>query len=549
MNCHSLLMLIIGSQVIRQNLCSLETFCDIYAQQKKELLELGRPPSDYNNSVYTTWEISAKQIQSLSATDTNAEYALELLQTFAFMHFDGISENIFERAKKNTLDYVDGSMFSATATNRRMLSGWDPLTIAKALKILLDFSLITINGSRQISMHPLVHEWSRERNSTSEREHAWETAVSTMAMSIYIGTSKEENKHRLELLPHIDACLNSPDGKRLMFNDGLRIQERYLIVDKFALVYEEADRDHNALELHSRNATFMNLILQIDDPYIVHAKRRSAYCLAKLGRFEAAAELQESVLETVRQKTGENELGTSTLYLVQELAGIYKRWGNFDKALVMLEEVVQGCTRTFGPLAERTWDAKVPLASCLWCLGRCREAAEMQEKILEHAPTLDVMEGLVLSYYDLGKKRMARKMQEQVVVETRQQYGEFHPRTLACKSLAMSTSRWMDPRTGVEARKKDLEIIEANLGELHHATLRAIENLADGYFIRGSLEKARQIQMRAVNISIQLYGSDHPITLSRKRDLAYTEKVITLRKIVYWWIPDRILAKFLFGEL
>lgn len=43
--------------VIRQQICSLESFCDLYTDRKRDLLESGRskPSSQYQHSVYTTW--------------------------------------------------------------------------------------------------------------------------------------------------------------------------------------------------------------------------------------------------------------------------------------------------------------------------------------------------------------------------------------------------------------------------------------------------------------------------------------------------------------
>ena len=528
---------------MRQNLCSLETFCDVYTQQKKQLLESGRPPSDYENSVYTTWEISVQQIQILSATDPHAEYALELLQTFAFLHFDGISEDIFERAKNNTWDIVEASMFIATSTNRLMPSGWDPLTLAKTLKILLDFSLITVDDSRRISMHPLVHEWSGERMSTTQREHAWESAVSTMAMSIHLHMNhlEGESKHRLRLLNHIDACLNSPEGKKFMFAGGLRAKERYLIVSKFAAVYEEADRRQSALELYCKTVRSEQLILQIETPRILYTNSRIACCLGLLRRFEEAVQLQEGILKFAQQNTRPNELPIRTWEVSRELADLYIGWEKYDAAFGILVEIVQDCEQAFGANDERTWSAKKSLAHCLYRLDRSKEAVKIQEGLVQYAPTPEHLNCLALSYIDLGQRKKARKLYEQAIVDLRSRYGELHPRTLQCKVTAMSASRWMTSKTGIEGRIKDLEITEVNLGELHYATITAMSTLAEGYLQSGYLEKARHVQRRAVDCSIRLYGSDNQRTIVEMKDLARIERAITARKLCYWWIPNRWL--------
>ena len=482
-----------------------------------------------------------KQIQIRSATDTNAAYALELLQMFSFLHFDGISEQMFERASKNR--HGKGAMFSATEINRMMPFGWDQLALGKTLKILLDFSLITIDDSRRISMHPLVHEWSRDRMTLKERENACERAMATIAPSIYWRYLVEDVKHAQSLVPHIDACLDSPEGKRIMFADGLDMGERFNMIHLFASVYEDACRYHHAIDLHRRNLRLKRLILPSDNPYVLHTRRRLAFCLGKLYKFDEAVQIQESVLEIVRQGTGENELKNCTLWVMRELADMYINWGKYEKSLVMLEEVVHGCIRTYGADEEITWVAKSSLAYCLYCLNRDREAVKIREEILQHRNTFTNMEHLAHSYAEIGEKKKARKLQQHVLAEKTLRYGEFHPSTLKTKADLMSDSRWMDRKSGIEARKKDLEIMEETLGELNNTTIRAMSNLAERYLERGLTLKAKQVQMRAVSCAIKLYGNDHPTTIWGEKRLTVMKRIIIARKIFYWWLPDRVYAK------
>ena len=515
----------------------------MYTQEKKQLLELGRPPRDYENSVYTTWEISLNQIQILSATDRHAVYALELLRTISFMHFEGISEQIFERARKNLWDYVEGNMFSDTETAKIMSSGWNQLTLVKTLKILLDFSLITVDDCRRISMHPLVHEWSRQRMSLTEREQAWQMAVSTLAMSIYAGgCSDEEIKHKIMINPHIDACLDSPEGKKLMFADGLRVVERYLIIDKFAEAYEESARTHHALALHSRNSRLKRLLLPSDNPSVLYTGRRQAYCLGELCRYEEAVKLQESIVEIMRLKTGASSPEAIIFCVMRELAVFYVGWGKYEKGLGMLEEIVHSCHQTVGADDEITWDVKHSLAYCLYRLDRTKEAIKIQKQILQHSPSPKRIHALALFYTDLGKKAKARKLQAPAIEEMISKYGEYHPWTLEHRTSALNASRFMEKKTGIDARLENLEILEANLGELHQNTILAMVVLADGYIDRGFPLKSRQMRRRAVDCSIRLYGNDHPQTTALKKDLALIERAIATRKICYWWLPDSIFA-------
>lgn len=81
------LAIIQAGAAIRQGICSLEAFCDLYSQQKRHLLEIGRPKENmyYQYPVFTTCDISIQKVKEVN--DSHAELALELLHLFSFMHF------------------------------------------------------------------------------------------------------------------------------------------------------------------------------------------------------------------------------------------------------------------------------------------------------------------------------------------------------------------------------------------------------------------------------------------------------------------------------
>lgn len=95
------LAIVQAGAIIRQGICSLDGFCDLYARHKKKLLESSctNERKDYPYSVFTTWNISIQQIERMA--DVYSKLALDLLRIFSFMHFSEIQESIFERACQN----------------------------------------------------------------------------------------------------------------------------------------------------------------------------------------------------------------------------------------------------------------------------------------------------------------------------------------------------------------------------------------------------------------------------------------------------------------
>jgi hypothetical protein len=131
--------------------------------------------------------------------DSHAELALELLRLFSFMHFEGISIDIFQRAGTNSElleDFHGGSIFKETMVAKVMAGSWDPLLFRQALKLLIAFSLIPMDGTKGISMHPLVHEWSRDRMSATDQVRAWRATASILSMSIRFEYSSPHWQYR-----------------------------------------------------------------------------------------------------------------------------------------------------------------------------------------------------------------------------------------------------------------------------------------------------------------------------------------------------------------
>ncbi|MCJ1344487.1 hypothetical protein MMC31_002690, partial [Peltigera leucophlebia] len=107
---------------IRQGLCGIEEYCDF---------------------VYTTWEISIAAIEKMgSDTSHNAE----LLRVFCFLHYDGISEEIFEQAWSKIYERGDLPQDIANVfymqPQQQTAKEWDPATIREAAVLLASFSLI-----------------------------------------------------------------------------------------------------------------------------------------------------------------------------------------------------------------------------------------------------------------------------------------------------------------------------------------------------------------------------------------------------------------------
>lgn len=216
--------------VIRQGLYSFEEYCDAYKNRRKELLNLqpAQASSDYQYTVYTTWEISVISIRNVAARSTNgcdeasttATNALDLLNLIGFCHFDGIEEKIFESFHLNIREsgkkypWWATKVFSIFRENPTL--DWDPLPFRQAASLLRSYSLIQITDNT-ISLHPLVHSWTRDSLDAKTHLHQWTISLTTLAMAV----EGEDGTYHYErrLLPHVRSCLDKGDLDDFLVED------------------------------------------------------------------------------------------------------------------------------------------------------------------------------------------------------------------------------------------------------------------------------------------------------------------------------------------
>ncbi|KDR74329.1 hypothetical protein GALMADRAFT_1335039, partial [Galerina marginata CBS 339.88] len=99
---------------IASGLCNIDDYLYLYSQKRQQLLSdssfMG--VSEYNRTVYSTWELSFKEIESRAQRNSKlnsvqvqaAQNAIFILEIFAFLHHTNIDRSIFINAAKGFRD-------------------------------------------------------------------------------------------------------------------------------------------------------------------------------------------------------------------------------------------------------------------------------------------------------------------------------------------------------------------------------------------------------------------------------------------------------------
>ncbi|KAM7183303.1 hypothetical protein V8F33_013665 [Rhypophila sp. PSN 637] len=558
------LALIQAGTCVYRGVCKLGGYLDIHSEArrkiaKKELSTGTNQPGNTIATVYSTFDVSLglllKQPVAISRQD-----ASDLLSIFGFFHFEFIPLDIFSRAvMKREAELNSQSSPAKSWTSvlvqvaiRRLsppvtLPGFlkpidgklDKYRIDWALAELQSLSFIRSDG-KYVSLHPLIHDWARDRLSSSER-HIWSSlAFNTLMSSISLppeSSSEMDGSFHRDILPHIDACLaehGTPLKEEIRAMWGLRFQIAKLCQP--------------------------TLLLIVRDQIQQHAK--CGYVFAERGHFDKSAQHLEIVRDMLIKVLGYRDEKTMSAML--GLAGVYWGLGRLEEAIALQLSVVDTRSHLYGPTHKSTLQAMDQLGKSYWLHGQYREALELQQTTADqmratlginnpqtlaaldnlgvtlgawrrfqnsfqvhnevltvrldmesygpnHLDTLTTKANLAMALLDMGRTDQAKKMMAEVYRERQKQLGKEHPWTL----WALSYLAKVEIEMGCYQQAEELLTwgIEAgirSLSEDHLGVLMGSGHLAQVYARTGRLEEAERLTLDIIKKIQPSRGTAHP---------------------------------------
>jgi len=485
------LAIVQAGATIAQGLCHIEDYCVTYQRHRKRLLKQSpeQASSDYKYTVYTTWEISIEMIENLRSEISN--HALDLLNMFSFLHFDGISEEIFARAWHDWSTYKDWTEWEVSNhigwLYKENCTAWDPFSLREATSLLSSFSLIKIETwNNSFSMHPLVHTWTRDRM-TPKNQRQWAlTSGLELARSINYEETVSAYASRRSTVPHITDLIVYLIPE-IIFSPGYGEKERIEIAEKFSWIFYE-------------NGQYQNAIM-----------------------------FREKMVEAERRTFGEEHV--RTLRTMKHLAESYRIAGQIQMAVNLHEEVLDVWKRTSGEEHPDTLMSISDLALCYSALDRNQDALMLDEKVLEvrkrvlgeeHLETLRSMNNLARSYANVARFQEAAPLHEKSLELRKRILGEEHPATLtSMNNLAASYADLGRSKEALALQVETLDLRIKILGEEHPSTLLSMSNLALRYYDVGQLSEALALGEKAFEMRKRVLGGNHADTLRSKNNLEF----------------------------
>src|ERR1700761_1547071 len=183
----------------------MDSYLELFSQNQARLLS-EKPTQSHDSyawTVYTTWQISFDQLSQVAAT---------LLQLCSFLHYKGISEDIFSNAARYKF-HPFGPSREELQKPLKFLSefldttgSWDSLKYLNLTNEIKAYSLINVDSKKKsFSIHPLVHEWMQKTLINAESQHSWMIAI--LGMSITAISGNDMLLSSLKLVSHVDSLI------------------------------------------------------------------------------------------------------------------------------------------------------------------------------------------------------------------------------------------------------------------------------------------------------------------------------------------------------
>jgi hypothetical protein len=306
-------------------------YLDKYLHHRETLLSHSEftGASKYNKSVYGTWELSYKEIQSRAGSDDfhkarAADSALFLLALFPFLHHESISEEIFSYAatqKKKTISHPDLPL-AHSILDYKLLSlnkdgTWDNFIFKEGVRVLLSFCLIKKTSSDNVhSMHPLVHAWGIDRMTVNERQKWSLMAFATLSDSLKNNESQSYGFRR-SLVTHVRKSIQYTNT---YFDDTY---------EKFGWLLNEQGYSSEAEKMGIQVLDTRKKILGEEHPNTTLIMGNLACTYSHLGKYTEAEKLEIQVLDARKKILGEEH--PDTMLAMGNLASTYVIWENIQK--------------------------------------------------------------------------------------------------------------------------------------------------------------------------------------------------------------------------
>ncbi|MFF9036019.1 FxSxx-COOH system tetratricopeptide repeat protein [Streptomyces sp. NPDC014892] len=395
----------------------------------------------------------------------------------------------------------------------------DPLRWTEASNKLVQYSVVrrethesAADDSEILHMHRMVHQTVRDSVPEANREEFSRVVRSALAKADPGQPDDSRQWQRYaELVKHLRSASvlesTDPDVQQLVLN---------------CLAYMTNSGEHGAgLELVGRALTAWRITLGDDHPRVRDLVNQQLSLLLAAGDDAEAARIGRESMARLDAENDPQDL--EVLRMADGIAAALRGLGQYEEALTLSDQVLNGYRDLFGDRDPRTLNAMNNRAVSLRILGRYEEALRLDRQTLDgrrevlgprHRFTMLSEFNYAWTLRLLGRYDEAVSVQERSVQANRRVLGRDHPQTLIAEhNLTMCQYRAGDRLRAKTDMGGTLERLERVLGDGHPWTLIAAANYACAEREHGDLDRARFIGESVVRRYRESLGPAHPYAI------------------------------------
>jgi tetratricopeptide (TPR) repeat protein len=438
----------------------LGEYLKVFQERKMEVLARSRP-SDYPETVATTWNISFHAVQEEHPEATG------VLQLLSYLAPDDVP--------LKHLIKVAGNWHNSLATVLKDEARWD-----ETLASLRRYSLVSISGDK-ISVHRQVQAVTRE-DLVLQDQKDWAGAAVKLLNDVFPTDHIDNVRSWMEcsiLLPHALAAAGyaeqlevAPEATgRLLNESGVHLRTRGEFVEARSAL-------EKALRIGEK-------VFGQDHPNVAPIASNLGLVLQALGDFEGARKCCEKALRIDEKVFGPDHPNVASD--VNNLGMVLQALDDFQEARKCYERALKIVEKFFG----KGHPTMAPIANNL---------------------------GSVLR--DLGEFEKARKYLEIALKIVEKVFIEDHPNVAPiANNLGLVLQALGDIQEARKCFERALAIDERDLGNDHPDVARDVNNLGSVLQDLGDFEGARKCCERALQIFQDSLGEDHPKTRTVQNNL------------------------------
>ena len=437
---------------IEETGCGLSGYLNLYRKHAPDLLLLrGALGTGHPDPVATTWVLSFEKIEKANPA------AAELLRFCAFLHPDGIPEEVFSKGAQEL-----GPVLEPV--------GSDDLALNKAISEILKYSLLRRDSKdRTLEIHRLVQAVLTQAMDQATQRLWAERAVRAINYAFpFPEFSNWADCDRLLAQAQVCAELINqwsfefPEAARLLNQAGFYLKERGRYTD--------------AKPLYERSLIIREKALGPEHLHVASSLNSLALLYKIEGRYAEAEPLQQRALAIYEKALGPEH--PDVAISLDNLGVFYENQGQYAKAEPLHERALAIFEKALGP---------------------------------EHPDVATSLNNLGLIYADQGQYAKAEPLLQRALAISEKTLGPEHLVVADSLNNLARLYHTLDQYAKAESfHQRALAIREKALGPEHPEVAASLNNLAMLNVAQGQHAKAELLYERALAIRVKVLGPEHP---------------------------------------